>query len=230
MTIFNLNPAKLGQVDAVDANSDINTDLYLAYEAGIQFRRENGGMLLFSWAMEQIRQVSCDTENANALIYCDQTGELYQELGAVPGVPFRHEFKLAGSHPLPWGFQGAASFLSYASNAANPAAGIAPQVWPLTVTWNVPVTAFPNGQRTEVVTVPLIAPGEKYLERWNQFDISVRRLFRAGRMEIQPAFEIYNLFNSSVVLAQNQNFGPTLDAPTQILQGRFMKLGFLLRF
>jgi hypothetical protein len=230
MTIFNLNPAKLGQVDAVDANSDINTRLYLAYEAGIQFRRENGGMLMFSWAAEQIRDVSCDTENANALIYCDQTGELFQELGTVPGVPFLNEFKLAGSHPLPWGFQGAVSFLSYAANAASPVGGTAPHVWPLTVTWNVPVTAFPNNQRTEVVTVPLIAPGTKYLDRWNQTDISIRRMFRAGRLEIQPALEVYNLFNSSVALARNQNFGPSLDYATQILQGRFMKLGFLLRF
>jgi hypothetical protein len=178
-------------------------------------RRENGGMVLFGWAMERIEDVLCDTENANALIYCDQTGKLYQELGAVD-IPFRHEFKLAGSHPLGWGFQGGISLLSYSGA-------------PLSVIWNVPANLFPGG-RTEVVTVPLVAPGTRWLERWNQLDINVKRIFRAGRMEFQPTFEVFNLLNSSVVLSENQNFGPSLGAPTQVLQGRFIKLGGLIRF
>jgi hypothetical protein len=41
---------------------------------------------------------------------------------------------------------------------------------------------------------------------------------------------VFNLLNSSVVLSENQNFGPSLGAPTQVLQGRFIKLGGLIRF
>ena len=47
---------------------------------------------------------------------------------------------------------------------------------------------------------------------------------------MQPALEIYNVFNSSVVLNQNQNFGPALGRPATTLQGRLFKLSGLLRF
>ena len=58
--------------------------------------------------------VTCDTNNPNQLRCCDETGELYQELGAVPRMPFLHEFKFAAASPLPWGLHGGLSILSYA--------------------------------------------------------------------------------------------------------------------
>jgi len=39
------------------------------------------------WALERTRTVTCDTTNANALFYCDQTGELSQSIGPV-SIPF----------------------------------------------------------------------------------------------------------------------------------------------
>jgi hypothetical protein len=226
LTIYRLDAAVLGRVDTVDSTSGINRRLYTGYEANVQARRAGGGLLLVGWAMERVRTVTCDTNNPNALRFCDQTGALYQELGQVSGIPFRHEFKLAGSHPLPWGFQAAASLLSYAG--ANPAP---PNGWagPLNVLWTVPASFFPGG-RTEVVTVPLIAPGTKYLKRWNQLDVNFKRTIRAGRFELQPALEVFNLLNSSVVLGENQNFGPSLGQPALTAFGRFMKLGALVRF
>jgi hypothetical protein len=45
----------------------------------------------------------------NSLRFCDWTGNSYQDLGRVPGIPFRNEFKLTGSMPLKWGLQMSAS-------------------------------------------------------------------------------------------------------------------------
>jgi len=233
ITIFNLNPAKLGTVDIVDVNSDINKRIYKGYEFSIQVRRENGAMVLFGWAAEQIRDVLCDTEDANQLRFCDQTGELYQELGAVSGIPFVHEFKLAGSYPLPFGFNAAAAFLSYpgATTGQPGTAQVPVNGWagPLNVIWAVPPAVFPGG-RTEIVNARLLEPGTSYLKRWNQLDFTLRRSFRTGRLEFLPAFEVYNLFNSSVVLNQIQTFGPTLGFPTQTIQGRFVKLSTTMKF
>lgn len=235
ITIFNLNPAKLGIVDIVDVNSDINTRLYSGYELSIQARHPNGGMVLFGWSAEQTRDVLCDTENANELRFCDQTGALFQNLGAVSGIPYVHEFKLAGSYQLPYGFLAGASFLSYPGattgapgTAQVPAGGFSGG--PLNVIWAVPPAVFPGGARTEVVNARLIGPGEKYLKRWNQLDLSFKRSFAFGRYDIQPAVELYNVTNSSVVLNQIQTFGPTLDRATQIIQGRFVKLGAMVKF
>jgi len=93
----------------------------------------------------------------------------------------------------------------------------------------VPPNLFPGG-RTEVVTAALIPPGMKYLKRWNQLDITLKRAIRVRRFELQPAIEVYNLLNSSVVLNEIQTFGPTLGVPTQTMQGRFVKLGVLMKF
>jgi hypothetical protein len=239
VTIYNLDRAKLGTVDIVDVNSDINRRLYTGYDVSIQARRGNGGMVLVGWAMEQTRDVTCDTDNPNpglnntGLRFCDQTGGLYQELGAVPGIPFQHEFKVAGSHPLPWGFQAGAAFLSYPGATCNCPGAIVPPTggWagPLNALWLVPPALFPGG-RTEAVTAHLIAPGTKYLKRWNQLDINVKRSIRVGRLEIQPALEIYNLLNSSVVLNEIQSFGPSLGVPTAMMQGRFVKIGAFMKF
>ena len=87
------------------------------------------------------------------------------------------------------------------------------------------------GGITEAVTVPLLTPGISYLDRWNQLDLSVRRSFKVGqRFELRPALELYNVTNGAVVLSRNNNFGPALDAPLSVLQGRFTKLSVLVKF
>jgi hypothetical protein len=214
--VFNLDRTKQGVSDIVDRTSNVNRRTYQGFEVGAEVRLSKGTRLLGGWTMERLTSVTCDTENPNGFRYCDQTGELFQELGSVPTLPFRHEYKLAVVQPLPWQFEGGLSFLSYPGEL-------------LAVNWAVPAELFPGG-RTAAVTVQLVPPGSKYLERWNQLDLNVKRMFRVGRYEMRPSFDIYNVLNSSVVLTELQQFGPTLGQPTSILQGRFMKLGLMFKF
>ena len=197
-------------------------------------RWRRGGRATAGWATERVRSVTCDTPDPNRLRYCDQTSELYQELGVVPKMPYRQEIKLSASQPLPWEFLLGVSYVSYPgglNTALNAITGAPPPAtWPgLMNTWAVPAQLFPVS-RTEVVSVPLIAPGTKFLDRWNQLDISVRRSFKVARYEIQPAFELFNLTNSNVVLGEVQTFGPTLGNATSTLQGRLFKLSAIVRF
>jgi hypothetical protein len=230
ITLFRLNPAKVGAVDTVTINSDVNYRDYQAFEASVNGRWARGGTLNFGWAMERNRIVSCDTPNPNQLRFCDQTGNLYQEYGKVPAAPYLHEFKLALGQQLPYGFLFGASVIDY-PGIVLPVGGQPLPTPSLGVNWVVPASAYPAGLgQTEVLTVPLESPYAKWLDRWAQFDISIRRRFKFGRYEAQPALEIYNLFNSSVVLSRNQNYGPSLDAPLSTLQGRLFKLTAILRF
>jgi hypothetical protein len=143
-------------------------------------------------------------------------GKLYQDLGRVEKIPYGHEYKLAVAYPLPWQIETGLSLLSYPGNG-------------LGVSWPVPASLFPGG-RTLAVAVPLVPPGSKLLERWNQLDVSVKRSFRVGRVAVQPTVEIFNLLNSSVVLSEIQTFGPLLGRPTSTIQGRLLKLGALAKF
>ena len=217
MTIFNLQPSKLGQVDLVDRNSDINTRVYNGFEASFRLRLARGATALGGFTRERTQAVTCDTSNPNQWRYCDQTGALKQELGQVAGIPFRNEFKLAGSYPFPGRISASVSLLSY----AGPLLG---------VNWTPGAAVFPNGLRTQPVTVPLIAPGTKYGDRWNQVDVGVKKSVRVGHADLDAQADVFNVFNSNAVLTELQVFGPTLGQPTSILQGRLLRLSGSFKF
>jgi hypothetical protein len=232
VTIYRLNNDKVGVVDNVTTNSDVNHRDYQAYEASVTSRLLSDGVINFGWAMERARRVSCDTPNPNQLRFCDHTGQLYQELGQVEKFAYRHEFKLSMAQQLRYGFNVGLSFVSFAGAHRLVGAGGAANVVGSTgsVAWAVPAALFPGGI-TEAVTVPLLSPGVSYLDRWNQLDLSVRRNFRVGgRFELRPALEMYNLTNGAVVLSRNNNYGQALDAPLTVLQGRLTKLTLLVKF
>lgn len=216
ITLYRLDAAQVGRLDNVVTNSGVNHRDYQGYEASVAGRWGRGGSASAGWTMERTRTVSCDTSNPNQFRFCDQTGKLFQELGAVPGIPYRHEFKLSASQQLPFDFLAGVSMLSFPGGV-------------LSNSWSVPANLFPGG-RTEVVSAPLIAPGTQFFKRWNQLDLSLRRTFRVGRYSMQPAIEMYNVLNSSVVLNQNQNFGASLGRPTNTLQGRLIKLSAMVKF
>ena len=115
-----------------------------------------------------------------------------------------------------WGVQLGAMLQSYAG-------------LPLAVNWAVPANLFPGG-RTQSVTVNLVPPGSKYLDRWTQLDLSFRKVFKVGRYRLDGALDMFNALNSNVVLSQNQNFGSTLDQPQAVLQGRLLRLSSQIKF
>jgi hypothetical protein len=42
--------------------------------------------------------------------------------------------------------------------------------------------------------------------------------------------DVFNSLNANTVLNQNFNYGPALDRPTEILQGRVVRLGAQFHF
>ncbi len=209
ITVYNLNRAKQGQVSIVDTTSagpDRNRRVYDSVELTFTARLSKGE-IFGGWSNERDVSVTCDVDNPNTLTYCDQ--RLWTQ-------PFRGQFHFAGSYQLPLGVTAGASILSYAGN-------------PLTVNWSVPAGVFPGG-RTEAVTIPLNPPGSSFLKQWNQVDVTAKKSVRIGQQRIDASVDVYNLLNSSVVLAENQTFGSNLGRPTVILQGRMVKVSAALKF
>ena len=234
VTVFNLNRARQGLVDNVVRSSDIDREKYTGFEASVQARPARGVTVTGGWLGDRTLKTTCDTNDPNQLRFCDQTGELYQELGRVPTLPFRHEFKLAATSPLPWGLRGGLSFLSLPGTGGYTAGVFAPVPY-LSLGWVVPPNLFPGG-RTQSVTAILNPPGSRYLPRLNQLDMTLKRTIRAGRMEFLPGIAIYNLLNSSVV-TQEANISTgglagsfSLGRPLATVQGRFVKLETMVKF
>ena len=95
----------------------------------------------------------------------------------------------------------------------------------------LPISDTPWGQPTVPIRgALLLAPGQSYLERWSQLDISLKCRFRLGEVSVLPTLDIYNVNNSSVVMDEVEIYGSSLGRPLSILGGRLMRLGVLMRF
>jgi Carboxypeptidase regulatory-like domain len=242
ITIFNLNPAKQGLVNLIDRNSDINRTIYDGFELSFNARLPHGAVAFGGWSNDRTMVVSCDQYDPNKLRFCDQTGETFQEYGATSRPPFTNDFKVAGSYPFPFGINASAVFMSFAGkgnsySANEPFLG---------VYWVVPASVFPNSQRTQsplsapyslngggvqnVTGVSLVAPGTKYQERWNQLDVSVKKVVRIGQRRLEGQVAVFNVTNNNVVLAEVESYGASLGRPLNILQGRMLRLALLVAF
>jgi hypothetical protein len=82
------------------------------------------------------------------------------------------------------------------------------------------------------VTVNLIEPGTLWGDRVNVFDLRVAKILRFGRTRTNVGVDIYNLLNSSAVLAYNTSYNPTGNwlVPTQVVTGRFAKISAAFDF
>jgi len=140
--------------------------------------------------------------------------------------PFQTQLKLLAVYPLPWGgIQTSAAFQSLPG----------PQISASRVYTNAEVLPtlgrnLANGANG-TVSVQLIDPGTMYNDRMNQLDFRVSKLFRLpGNRRIQANLDLFNMFNASAVLAQNNNYGGSWLRPTNILQGRLVKFGGQVEF
>jgi hypothetical protein len=139
--------------------------------------------------------------------------------------PFQTQVKLIGVYPIPWGgIQASATYQSLPG----------PQITASRTYTNAEVlpslgrnlAAGPNG----TVAVPLIAPGTMYNDRLNQVDFRLSKIFRIGSRRIQANMDLFNMFNASAVLAQNNTYGAQWLRPTSIIQGRLLKFGGQIDF
>ncbi|MEQ1908141.1 MAG: TonB-dependent receptor [Vicinamibacterales bacterium] len=210
VTIYNLNRAKQGLSDLLDTtatDSSKASSVYTGFEVSFSARLPKGGNLFGGWSTDRTVATTCAGNDPNTFRYCDQT---------ALDIPFRHDFKFNGSYPLPFKISIGASLQSYAG-------------LPLSVLWAVPANLFPGG-RTQSVTVNLVPPGDKYLNRWTQLDLSAHKRFKIGRYDIDTALDMYNALNSNVVLQENQNYGTSLGQPQQVLQGRLLRISNQIKF
>jgi hypothetical protein len=248
ITVYNLNGAKLGQVDRVDVNSTdagLRRRMYNGFEFGFN-RRIPRGNLFGGWTFDRIINVACDSiSDPNSFRFCDQSSL---------AIPFRHEVKIAGSYTLPIvELQVNGAFQSYpgtdyvAPVLTNPGETDVRQVDPsLAVNWSItrstryaadcigpcrPGALVIPGLTPTSLLVPLVAPATRYLPRQNQLDLGFRRIFRVARgVQLSGQMDLFNVLNVATIKGETQVWGSTLGRPTAILQPRTLRLAMQMRF
>ena len=225
--IYNLNVAKRGQVEFIDKNSSENRRWYNGFDVGFT-ARARGASLYGGVTAGKQTTVTCEVDDPNSLRFCDQ-----RELN----MPYLTQFKLAGTYPLPYGIYLSGSWQGLpgvpVGTARQDAEYVAAQNRvpdpSLNVEYNVTRTQIPS-LTVASVTVPLITPGTKFLERRNQIDVRLSKSVTISRVRLQGQFDIFNLLNASTILSETETYGSALGRPTAILQGRLFALGAQLNF
>ena len=206
ITVFNLAPAKNGQVQNVDQTSE-NTLGYNGFDISLSSRFGRGGTLIAGMSSGLTRAKTCQVPDPNSQRFCDQT-----ELD----IPFDKSFKLSGAYPLPYGITASASIQSLPG-------------LPRSISYVVTRAQIPT-LTVSSVTVPLNAPGTAYLPRLNQVDLKFSKSIRYGRTQFRPEIGIFNAANSATYLSQNNTFGAALDRVQSILDGRVIRFGVQVGF
>jgi hypothetical protein len=226
--IYNLNVAKRGVVQQVDKNSEANRRTYNGFDVGFTARIGGGNLYGGSSIGRQVT-VMCEVDDPNSLRYCDQ-----RELG----IPYLAQFKLAGMYPLMFGVQVSGSWQGYPGVPTgtarqdveyDSALNRVPDP-SLNVNYIVDSSVVPGGLTQTSTTVPLIKPGTKYLDRWNQIDMRFSKKIDVGGLRASVQFDIFNLLNSNSILSVVETYGSSLDHPSSILQGRLFAIGAQLNF
>ena len=139
------------------------------------------------------------------LPYCDNTAS------------FLTQYKFLGAYTIPRiGAQASATFQSLPGqnllanyNASN--ASVQPSL------------GRPLSGNAANVTVNLVEPGTIFGDRLNQLDLRLAKPMRLGTTKTTVNLDIYNAFNSSAALVQNNNYA-SWQQPQRIVNARFFKI------
>ena len=235
-TIYNLDPALFGKVALYDYNSDVNNRLYNSWDLGFQSKLGHG-TVFGGFSSSQMLLNSCDQQDPNyiaataaenamggrtGLAYCDQFDY---------GMPYRPQFKLAGTYPLPWGVALSGSFQS------NPGGGSTQNgiEQSNTIVYTLTKAQFaalaPGKTLTQTnVSVALEQPGTDYYPRINSLDLRLSKKVSFGPRSVTLAIDAFNALNNNAVTATTQVFGSSFGRVNGILPPRIIQVGGTLNF
>jgi hypothetical protein len=222
ITTYDVTAAAGTAVQNVDSNDPNLSQIYNGFEFNFNARLPHGVRIFGGTATDRTVSNTCSAAatNPNFLItiggvnYCDQSKS---------HIPWRTQFKLAGTYPLPWwglivsgSYQGLPGYIlgtqaitTGGSSTPNftSFSGVAGM---LTVTSSTRYTACPGNSASQgcvvgdliapgalsSLTVPLIPPNTQLTPRLNQLDFSIAKRITVGRFKFDPKIDIFNALNS----------------------------------
>ena len=177
LTVYKINPSLIGKGSPViDRNSPNDYRVYNGVEGSFMARIHGGAQVFGGFLIARQTSNLCDSTDGTATITFSQASDpnytLYCDQSQF-SIPFRTQFKLGGTYPLPYAFNVSGTFQSY-PGTRNYGSG-ATNLDYLQQTYIVPAALLTPGQASE--TVNLNTPGSLYLPRLNQLDLRFARKF-----------------------------------------------------
>ena len=230
--LYDIKPEKFGQVDSVDTLASKfgkYTEVFNGVDISLNARLPRGANVSGGVSLGNSVGTGSGFEasvgsGTKRCFVVDSPQDLYN---CESANPYRPNFKVNGSIPLPRGFQAAAVYtnlpaLGYFAAATFSTAQIQPSL------------GRPLAGGTRNVTIDLLQPTSAFLDsRTNQLDLRLSKKWRAAGLGFQLNTDLYNVFDASPVLNINSTYG-TNGAnwlrPTQVLDARLFKMGVQVDF
>jgi Carboxypeptidase regulatory-like domain len=212
MTVYNQLASTLGQIDNVEKTLPQLHQGYngVEFQANTQFAKATlfGSFTLGKDAgTPDGSTTSNDFNNPNNLI--NYTGKI--------GYDSKYQVRMGGSYSFwhAWQVSGALRV-----NSGQPESR----------SYTVTQAVVPN--LTQVTQSILVAPSGAYHYPWqNLLDMRLAKTFHMGdHLQMQPSLDLFNVFNSSAVTSAVTTVGPSLLEPSNIVDGRLLRLGGQITF
>jgi hypothetical protein len=210
MTIYNLAQIKVGLADYLITNiPEVDNNAYHGLEVTATKRFSRNWQLLSGFTVSRWKGTftngtSDDFNNPNRGI--NRTNAYLQNDAT-------YVYKVAGTYNFPKGITASSNFQHYTGYPIAPSA------------------VFTSGlnQRTETITVQ--TRGVERLPSLNELNARFGyNTHVSERIRMQPAVDIYNLFNSNAYTAIVQTVGPNYKKPSTALGQRFVRFGLRIEF
>jgi hypothetical protein len=255
--LFDLNPAKLGQVSNVRtlaSNFGSQKDHWNGFDLTLNARLKQGLLLQGGLSTGKYMADNCDVWRNNPhvgdAVFTSATSPALPTSAGTSSAsgaaaqfchqetPFLTQVKFLGSYPLPWG--GLQVSGAFQSIVPDPTQGQAftPMGLPANYLATNAVFAPSLGRNlsagpTGVVTVNVAEPGSVYAPRASQIDLRVTRTFTFARVKVQPLVDFFNVLNANPVFQFNSAYGTTGSSwmvPQSLMPGRLIRLGGQINF
>ena len=220
MTLYNLDPALVGQTNAVITNIPLlNHNSYNALEFTGQKRMSSRWQLLAGFTIQRKKGQYTgigDFFNPNLLI---------NTANSILDYDAPYVFKLDTTYVLPWKVSFSANFQHYTGYPLDAQSGAPPQA------------VFDIGLNQGPVTVPIVPRGNIRLDAVNLLNLRFSRPTKiTERVQLEPMLDLFNATNASTVTQKVSTFGPDFLQPADengnpgILQPFVARIGLRLTF
>jgi len=169
-----------------------------------------------------------NTTNYTGQAFCDDF---------VLDIPFKKNFKLAGTTPIGWGIDLSVALQSNESPISTRTMNVTRGVTRYPSNCPSPCPAgqiiMPTGVFGQSSLIYYLEPARAtFVERITQLDFKVSRTFRFGRVSVLPTMEVFNVNNSDAIVSYltTNALAATYLAPNSIMQGRMVGFGTTVRW
>jgi Carboxypeptidase regulatory-like domain len=200
--VFNQAPALRGRQDLVWDNDPALDSVYNGTDITLDKRLSDG------WMMTGGVSIGKNTGDIYGTSDLNNPNFVFREGITGDDTPF--SLRVSGIYELPYGVQMSGTFQHQRG-------------FPELTQVSVGANTVALTQGTTSVTVE--PRGTTRLPDLNQLDMSFRKVFRVGGKVYQPRVDLYNLANSSTIIARSTVLGPSYGAVNGIQRGRLIKIG-----